>query len=70
VLRGRNAASRILLVSFVAACVASSLVAQATTATLQGAVTASDGAALPGAEVVVWSRETSSARSALADLEQ
>lgn len=60
--------SRILLVSFVAACVASSLAAQATTATLQGTVTASDGAVLPGAEVVAWSRETGSARSALADL--
>lgn len=67
-LRGRNAASRILLLSFVAACGASSVAAQATTATLQGTVTASDGAALPGAEVVVWSRETGSARSTLADV--
>jgi hypothetical protein len=51
-----------------AACGASSLGAQATTATLQGAVTGSDGAALPGAEVVARSHETGSARSALADV--
>lgn len=69
VLRGRSiAVSRFLLTSSLAACVASSLAAQATTATLQGAVTASDGAVLPGAEVVAWSRESGSARSALADV--
>src|SRR5437773_3156208 len=69
VLRGRSiAVSRFLLTSSLAACVASSLAAQATTATLQGAVTASDGAVLPGAEVVAWSRERGSARSALADV--
>src|SRR2546421_3623260 len=60
VLRGRSAVSRFLLVSLVAACVASSLAAQATTATLQGTVTTSDGAVLPGAEVVAWSRESGS----------
>jgi len=38
--------------SSLAACVASSLAAQATTATLQGAVTASDGAVVPGADAV------------------
>src|SRR5213594_177532 len=69
VLRGRSiAVSRFLLTSSLAACVASSLAAQATTATLQGAVTAIDGAVLPGAEVVAWSRESGSARSALADV--
>src|SRR5436309_4943515 len=66
VLRGPSSAvSGILLV---AACVASSLPAQATTATLQGAVTASDGTVLPGAEVVAWSRESASTRAALTDL--
>jgi hypothetical protein len=48
-------------------CVASSLAAQATTATLQGAVTTSDGNVLPGAEIVVQSQETGSARAAVAD---
>src|SRR5438034_10367947 len=69
VLRGRSiAVSRFLLTSSLAACVASSLAAQATTATLQGAVTASDGTVVPGAEVVAWSREIGSARTALADV--
>src|SRR2546421_6884368 len=65
VLRGRSAVSRFLLVSLVAACVASSLAAQATTATLQGTVTTSDGAVLPGAEVVAWSRESGSTPAGL-----
>src|SRR5438034_6187165 len=68
VLRGRSiAVSRFLLTSSLAACVAASLAAQATTATLQGAVTASDGTVVPGAEVVAWSREIGSAHTALAD---
>ena len=67
VLRGRGAVSRFLLVSLVAACVASSLAAQATTATLQGTVTTSDGTVVPGAEVVAWSREIGAGRTALAD---
>ncbi len=67
VLRGRSAVSRFLLVSLVAACVASSLGAQATTATLQGTVTTSDGTVLPGAEVVAWSREIGTAHVVLAD---
>ena len=60
--------SRLLLASLVAACVASSLGAQATTATLQGTVTTSDGAVLPGAEVVAWSRESGSTRAELTDV--
>ncbi len=68
-LRGRSSAeTRFVILCALAACIAPSLAAQTTTATLQGAVTASDGTALPGAEVVVLSRETGSARSALADL--
>src|SRR6266581_7371945 len=67
VLRGRSAVSRFLFVSFVAACVAPSLAAQATTATLQGTVTTSDGTVLPGAEVVAWSREIGTAHVVLAD---
>src|SRR5256885_13074063 len=68
VLRGRSSVvSRILFVSLVAACVAPSLAAQATTATLQGSVTTSDGAVVPGAEVVAWSREIGAGRTALAD---
>src|SRR5205823_9831498 len=67
VLRGRSAVSRLLLVSFAAACVAPSLAAQATTATLLGTVTTSDGTVVPGAEVVAWSREIGAARTALAD---
>ncbi len=59
--------SRFLLVSLVAACVASSLGAQATTATLQGTVTTSDGTVLPGAEVVAWSREIGTAHVVFAD---
>ena len=62
------AVSRFVLMSSLAAFAASSLAAQATTATLQGAVTASDGTVVPGAEVVAWSREIGSARTALADV--
>src|SRR5437773_7322037 len=39
-----------------------------TTATLQGTVTGTDGTVVPGAEVVAWSRESGSARAALADV--
>ena len=65
---GRIDAGRLVIMWSLAMCAASSLSAQATTATLQGAVTASDGAVVSGAEVEARSRENGSARSALADV--
>src|SRR5437773_31804 len=68
-LGGRSNAVRQLLVMWsLATCGVSSLAAQTTTATLQGTVTASDGAVLAGAEVEARSRETGSARAALTDV--
>ena len=57
----------LLWISSLATCIASSLAAQTTTATLHGAVKATDGSAVPGAEVTAWSRETGSLRTALVD---
>src|SRR5437763_1319805 len=68
-LAGRSSAvGQLLVMSSLATCGASSLAAQATTATLQGVVTASDRTVLAGAEVEARSRETGSARAALADV--
>jgi hypothetical protein len=60
--------NRLFIMCSLAVCVAASLSAQATTATLQGVVTASDGAVVSRAEVEARSRENGSARAALADV--
>lgn len=56
-----------LAVALLAAWTPESLAAQATTVTLQGVIAGNDGSAPQGAQVEVRSRETGSARGALAD---